>query len=784
MTNLQTVFSTVLTMSLTAGYIICILLIIRLFLKKMPKVFSYVLWFAVLFRLLCPITFQSGLSLLNGLYFSPAVETIADTGFLPKGSQADGISNLQQAGSTSADLTAVPDLPSQAELKTGYRNTDGTSGILDYFPLIWLFGMSILLSLSVISYAGLKKRLSTAVKIIDNIYQTDTILTPFVCGFFLPRIYLPPGLDERAKSCILLHENTHISRKDYIVKPLFFFALSIHWFNPLVWLAFYCMSRDMEMACDERVLELLSPKEGLAYTKRDYSMSLLSLADGSLPFLYAPLSFSEHPAKSRIKNILAYKRPSFWVTAVLGILCVLVMVSCASNPAARKEKAGNQEAAASPSPTPYPEEEAPKPDENTEKPITASYVTSPDEVSAVVPGITQSGVSSFAENETVIDQLIYNSIITNMSVRHIIYEYNTAAFVRLGSVEHDNSGSVKDTLELYIIFNYGGYQLIDNVFCKAGGTDSIPAVITIECREDSIKDQTAFRIVDFQLPDNGMKWKETIQELFPEDLWNPILTFDETGELNEEMDANAIDYLKSIGMGEIYVESDFQRKTFPLPDEMNKLLVTIFPNYPDWNGSSSTYINRERFYYATSFTDCGNGIYLADYKKQDDKETVLENYMVLLNKNQLIFIDKAPVLPEYALLQEAVQIKTAKQLRGYIDEFSVKKSTYITIDEIRWLVNGNPDDEQRIKELDLNTSASNNPDFPNGFYIDNPDNALTSYEMEPDAPLIILKNHSGPHKSVNPSEFQKHYNAYKDKIPYILLIENGKAVGVMECYIP
>lgn len=783
MTSLQTVFSTVLTMSLAAGYIICILLIVRLFLKKMPKVFSYVLWFAVLFRLLCPITFQSGLSLLNGLYSSPAVENIADTGFLPKGYGANGISDLHQAGSISADLTAVPDSPSEAEPGTGDRNTGDTSGILGYFPLIWLFGMSALLSLSVISYAGLKKRLSTAVKITDNIYQTDAIMTPFVCGFFHPRIYLPPGLDERTKSCILLHENTHISRKDHIVKLLFFLALSIHWFNPLVWLAFYCMSRDMEMACDERVLELLSPKEGLAYTKRDYSMSLLSLADRSLPFLYAPLSFSEHPAKSRIKNILAYKRPSFWVMAVLGILCVLVIVSCASNPAAREEKAENQEAA-SPSPTPYMEEEAPKTEENTEEPITASYVTSPDEVSAVVPGISQHEASPFADNEKVINQLIYNSILTNMSGRYMLYEYSTAAFANLGSQEHQNSGNVKDTLELYIIFSYGSYRLIDNVFCKAGGTGNIPAVITIECSEDNIKEQTTFRIIDFRLPDDGMKWKKTIQELFPEDLWNPIFTFEGTQELDEEMNANAADYLKSIGMGEISVESDFQRKSFPLSEEMNKLLVTIFSNYPDWNGSSSTYINRERFYYTTSFTDCGNDIYLVDYKKQDDKETVLESYMVLLNKNQLIFIDKAPVLPEYAMTQEAVQIKTAQQLRGYIDDFPAKTAAYITIDEIRWLVNGNPDDEQRIKELGLNTSPSNNPDLPNGFYIDNPDTTLTSYEMEPDAPLIILKNHNGPHKSVNPSKFQKHYEAYKNTIPYILLIENGRTVGIIECYIP
>jgi hypothetical protein len=176
------------------------------------------------------------------------------------------------------------------------------------------FGLRVLLIYSVVSYLWLKRRVSTATHLNGNVFETDEISSPFVCGFFKPKIYLPVGINETEREYVLLHERTHILRKDHIIKPIAFFALSIHWFNPFMWLAFCLMSRDMEMSCDERVVCELD-REG----KVRYSETLLRLAMRRPILAGSPLAFGESTTKSRIKNVLHYKKPSFWLvcTAVL-----------------------------------------------------------------------------------------------------------------------------------------------------------------------------------------------------------------------------------------------------------------------------------------------------------------------------------------------------------------------------------------------------------------------------------------------------------------------------------
>lgn len=739
MKNLHSLFSIVLTMSLTASYIICILLIVRLFLKKMPKIFSYALWFVVLFRLLCPISFSSGLSLLNNFYSTAFVENLADTYRLPinQASQPFPAMEAENAVSVPAPVKA-----SQLQAEAEPEITKDVSGNFDFFPYIWFWGMVLILSHSLISYIKLKKRLTTATRISENIFQSENVKTPFVCGFIHPCIYLPLHLEDKERNYVLLHEKVHIARRDYIVKLLAFFALVLHWFNPFVWISFFCMTRDMEMSCDEQVLDQLSHTDGLAFTKRDYSTSLLALAKRRTPYPHGPLLFSGHPTKNRVKNVLSYRRPSFWVMAVLGILCLFVVVSCALNPIAGEDKntepAGiKTEESASPSPSPLKEEET----------ITVSYTTSPDEVSAVVPGTE----GSFQENDKVIQTLIYNGIMANMSPRHPFWEFNTAAYTLLGSHELENSGEGNDTLTLYIMSSYSAYQFVNDTFCEMGGTGNLPVVITMERIIDKAADQTKFLITDYQLPTDGMKWADSIKELFPEDLWEDILSFQGVQTLNEELLNHARDYLKSIGMENTPVSLTSPVQSFPLPEEAVKLLAGLFPQYPDWNGSCSTYINRQRYTYYSSFTECQNDTYLLTYTKEDEGGAIVEYYRALLKDSQLIFIGKAPSLSGYASTQNAIQIITASEITGYIKSFSEKNPASILIDEIQ-------------QEENNNYSST----------------VTASYILDSNAVFVISGNEASHPNAIDFSAFQKHYQGQKKTVPYILLLADDIVISVLE----
>ncbi len=310
------IFQAVLRMSVTAGYVILLTLLVRLCLKKAPKIYAYLLWTASFFRLVCPVSFESVISLL------------------PKGSQT-GESPLpftgemfSVSGTGGADpgfVTVTPPLPS-----AGNPGTDGPSLAQQFWLVagaIWIAGAVFLMLYSVVSTIMLRRSLYGALPCGGDVYEVQNLKTPFVLGFFRPKIYLPAGISGQERAYILAHERTHIRRRDYLIKPLAFFTVCIHWFNPLVWLAFFLMEKDMEMSCDERVLKDLGP--GI---KKDYSTSLLSMASGGRFVGGSPLAFGEGSVKSRIKNVLNYKKSAFWI-AVAALLTVIgVTIALLANP--------------------------------------------------------------------------------------------------------------------------------------------------------------------------------------------------------------------------------------------------------------------------------------------------------------------------------------------------------------------------------------------------------------------------------------------------------------------
>ena len=314
------VFLKILNMSITATYVLIAILILRLLLKRAPKRISYMLWSILLFRLVCPVSFSSVFSLFNFLD-----APVADSGEIEYISKVNGLTVVPQI-SSGADYfgNTVSPVVSQAVETT---SVDPMQVFLSIGTWVWFAGIVIMLIYSVVSYLRLKRRVSTATQLNGNVFETDEISSPFVCGFFKPKIYLPVGINETEREYVLLHERTHILRKDHIIKPIAFFALSIYWFNPLMWLAFCLMSRDMEMSCDERVVCELDREE-----KARYGETLLRLAIRRPILAGSPLAFGEITTKSRIKNVLHYKKPSFWLVCTAVFVVVIGTIFLLTNP--------------------------------------------------------------------------------------------------------------------------------------------------------------------------------------------------------------------------------------------------------------------------------------------------------------------------------------------------------------------------------------------------------------------------------------------------------------------
>lgn len=304
-------FPEVLNRSITASIVILFIIIARLFMRKMPSIFRYILWGIVLIRLFAPISIESQLSLVPETrpvtqaqlnYAFPVVEyqTFQDRQdnrfFEERYEYSDNAERALVEVSHSADPSV-------------------------WIAIIWLFGMLSMAGYSLISYLRLIRKLRVAIPAGKGVYIADDISYPFVIGILCPRIYLPCTITEKEQGYILLHERHHICRGDHIIKAISFFALTIHWFNPLVWTAFLLSARDMEMSCDEAVMKKLGES-----VRQDYAASLLSLATGRRIIAGMPLAFGEGDTKERIRNLARWKKPTVLVMLLSLVVCLLLSV--------------------------------------------------------------------------------------------------------------------------------------------------------------------------------------------------------------------------------------------------------------------------------------------------------------------------------------------------------------------------------------------------------------------------------------------------------------------------
>jgi len=313
-------------MSVTAGYVIVFVILTRLLLKKAPKYISYALWAVVGFRLVFPFSFESVLSFLP-FRENPIPHTITLDGKVPFASALDAALHAVGDATNGGIGTVTVHLGKTAD---GYPITTEayhSQVWLIFGSYVWIIGIAVLMFYSILSIVLLKRQLKGAMIFEDNIFEVRNLKTPFVLGFFRPKIYIPSGLAPEERSYIILHEQTHIKRLDHVVKFLAFLILCIHWFNPLVWLAFIMMSSDMEMSCDEKVLQKMGSD-----IKKAYSNSLLSLAMDKRVFNGSSLAFGEGNVKKRIKNVLNYKKPSLWITVSAVIVLIAVSIGLMANP--------------------------------------------------------------------------------------------------------------------------------------------------------------------------------------------------------------------------------------------------------------------------------------------------------------------------------------------------------------------------------------------------------------------------------------------------------------------
>ena len=316
------VFLKLLNLSISASWLVLAVLVLRLVSKRSPKWMNVLLWGIVALRLMLPFSIESALSLI------PSAETLSPeiVRFDPAPTITSGVEFIDNAvnPSLSESFAAAP----LASVNPLY--------VWTYLAgWVWLIGLGVMLLYALVSYLRLRRHVSVSLCVRENIYLCDAISSPFILGVVKPRIYLPSGLDEVQRQNVLSHERAHLARRDHWWKPLGFALLAVYWFNPVLWLAYALLCRDIELACDERVIRTMDES-----AVKTYSTVLLACSMPRKAVITCPLAFGEVGVKERVRNALRYKKPAFWVIAASVTVCIVVAVCFLTNPPTDTDAAG------------------------------------------------------------------------------------------------------------------------------------------------------------------------------------------------------------------------------------------------------------------------------------------------------------------------------------------------------------------------------------------------------------------------------------------------------------
>ena len=306
-------FLEIVNRSIAASWIVIAVLVLRLCLKKTPKWVNVLLWGIVAVRLIFPFSIESALSLI------PSAETVSPSIMMETApSVQTGVPALDQVINPVIDHSLSPAPGASANPLQIW---------IPVLTVIWLLGVAALFLYSAVSYRRLRRRVCEAVILRDNIYQIENVCSPFVLGIIRPKIYLPYHMDKREMDHVIAHEQTHIRRGDHWWKPLGFLLLTVHWFNPLLWLGYILLCRDIELACDERVIREMGNEQ-----RADYTHALVSCSVSRRSIAACPLAFGEVGIKERVKSVMNYKKPAFWIVLASAVVCAVAAVCFLTDP--------------------------------------------------------------------------------------------------------------------------------------------------------------------------------------------------------------------------------------------------------------------------------------------------------------------------------------------------------------------------------------------------------------------------------------------------------------------
>ena len=306
-------FLEIVNRSIAASWIVIAVLVLRLCLKKTPKWVNVLLWGIVAVRLIFPFSIESALSLI------PSAETVSPSIMMETApSVQTGVPALDQVINPVIDHSLSPAPGASANPLQIW---------IPVLTVIWLLGVAALFLYSAVSYRRLRRRVCEAVILRDNIYQSENVCSPFVLGIIRPKIYLPYHMDKREMDHVIAHEQTHIRRRDHWWKPLGFLLLTVHWFNPLLWLGYILLCRDIELACDEKVIREMGSEQ-----RADYTQALVSCSVSRRSIAACPLAFGEVGIKERVKSVMNYKKPAFWIVLASVVVCAVAAVCFLTDP--------------------------------------------------------------------------------------------------------------------------------------------------------------------------------------------------------------------------------------------------------------------------------------------------------------------------------------------------------------------------------------------------------------------------------------------------------------------
>ena len=307
------VFLKILNMSISASWLVLAVLLLRLTLKRAPKWVSVLLWGIVAIRLICPISMESIFSLI------PSAQTVSPEIMMDwTPTISTGIRSLDNVVNPIITQTFAPDPLSSA---------NPLQILIPVASIVWLTGIAVMLIYTVISYILLRRKVATAVLLQNRIYQSENVPSPFVLGILKPKIYLPFQLGGQSLEHVIAHEMSHIRRKDHWWKPIGFLLLALHWFNPLMWVGYILLCRDIELACDEKVIKELDNENRASYTE-----ALVACSIHRRSIAACPLAFGEVGVKERVKSVMNYKKPAFWIIVAAIVSCIVVAVCFLTNP--------------------------------------------------------------------------------------------------------------------------------------------------------------------------------------------------------------------------------------------------------------------------------------------------------------------------------------------------------------------------------------------------------------------------------------------------------------------